>query len=74
MNPHHPPRRGRHNISRHHMTLNDLLNDLNVSRSTFHDWRTKGRAPRCLKLPNGELRIRKTDYEAWLKTLESEGR
>ncbi|MGL5823315.1 MAG: helix-turn-helix transcriptional regulator [Nocardioides sp.] len=56
------------------LTLTDILEDLDVSRSTFHDWRAKGRAPRCIKLPNGELRIRRTDYDKWLETLESEGR
>jgi predicted DNA-binding transcriptional regulator AlpA len=57
--------------SKTHLRLLDILDDLGVSRSTFHDWRAKGRAPRCLKLPNGELRIRRTDYEAWLRTLET---
>ncbi len=28
--------------------------------------REGGRAPRCIKLPNGDLRIRRSDYEHWL--------
>lgn len=55
-----------------HMTIADLCAELGVSRSTFYDWRAKRRAPRCLKLPNGDLRIRRTDFEAWLSSLESE--
>jgi hypothetical protein len=35
-----------------------------VSRSTFYDWRAKGRAPCCLKLSNGELRIHRADLES----------
>jgi hypothetical protein len=43
---------------------------LRVSKiaSTFYDWRAKGRAPRCIKLPNRDLRIRRTELERWLDT------
>jgi len=43
-----------------------------AARSTFYDWRAKCRAPRCVRLPNGELRIRRTDYESWLESLEED--
>jgi predicted DNA-binding transcriptional regulator AlpA len=52
------------------LTLADLCTELQISRSTFYDWRAKGRAPRCLKLPNGDLRIRRTDLDRWLATME----
>jgi excisionase family DNA binding protein len=52
------------------LTVTDLCNELGISRSTFYEWRAKGRAPRCIKLPNGEIRIRRTDFENWLDTLE----
>ncbi|MGW4638036.1 helix-turn-helix transcriptional regulator [Sphaerisporangium sp. NPDC004334] len=52
------------------LTLAEVCEELQISRSTFYDWRTKGRAPRCLKLPNGDLRIRRVDFEQWLKALE----
>ncbi|WP_037068408.1 helix-turn-helix transcriptional regulator [Pseudonocardia acaciae] len=52
------------------LTIPDICADLGINRSTFYEWRAKGRAPRCLKLPNGEIRIRQADYEAWLDTLE----
>ena len=52
------------------LTITEVCDDLGISRSTFYDWRTKGRAPRCIKLPNGEIRIRTADYEAWLDSLE----
>ncbi|MBG0814178.1 AlpA family transcriptional regulator [Planomonospora sp. ID82291] len=52
------------------LTLAELCEELQISRSTFYDWRAKGRAPRCLKLPNGDLRIRRADFERWLNALE----
>jgi excisionase family DNA binding protein len=49
-----------------HLTIPEVCAELKVSRSTFYDWRAKGRAPRCLRLPNGDLRIRRDDLDAWL--------
>lgn len=48
------------------LTLAELCDELQVARSTFYDWRAKGHAPRCIKLPNGDLRIRRSDLERWL--------
>jgi predicted DNA-binding transcriptional regulator AlpA len=42
-----------------------------VSRRTFYRWREIGRAPRGFRLPNGELRIYRSDLEAWLESLRS---
>ncbi|MFE3451575.1 helix-turn-helix transcriptional regulator [Nonomuraea sp. NPDC059194] len=52
------------------LTLAELCTELQIARSTFYDWRAKGRAPRCVKLPNGDLRIRITDLDRWLAGLE----
>ncbi|MFD8562132.1 helix-turn-helix transcriptional regulator [Streptosporangium canum] len=52
------------------LTLAEFCEELQISRRTFYDWRVKGRAPRCLKLPNGDLRIRRADFEQWLNALE----
>ncbi|WP_446750116.1 helix-turn-helix transcriptional regulator [Streptomyces sp. SceaMP-e96] len=52
------------------MTVDEICAELQVSRSTFYDWRQKGRAPRCVKLPNGSLRIRRNDLENWLTDCE----
>ncbi|MFJ5216174.1 helix-turn-helix transcriptional regulator [Streptomyces sp. NPDC088354] len=48
------------------LTLADVCEELKISRSTFYDWRQKRRAPRCIKLPNGDLRIRRSDLDHWL--------
>jgi predicted DNA-binding transcriptional regulator AlpA len=51
---------------RNHLTVADLCEELDISRKTFYEWRTKRTAPRCVKLPNGELRIRRSDFEDWI--------
>lgn len=50
------------------LTLAEVCAELRIERSTFYDWRAKGRAPKCLKLPNGEIRITRRDLDAWLET------
>ncbi|MCX4509002.1 helix-turn-helix domain-containing protein [Streptomyces sp. NBC_01619] len=52
------------------LTLADVCEELQISRSTFYDWRQKRRAPRCIKLPNGDLRIRRCDLDHWLDERE----
>lgn len=52
-----------------HLTVKDICEELGVARSTFYDWRAAHKAPPCLKLPNGDLRITRADYERWLQAL-----
>nr|WP_326626643.1 helix-turn-helix domain-containing protein [Nonomuraea fuscirosea] len=52
------------------LTVPEVCTELQISRSTFYDWRQKGRAPRCITLPNGSLRVRRTDLDAWLNARE----
>jgi len=54
------------------LTIAQFCKELQVARSTFYDWRAKRKAPPCVKLPNGALRIRRVDYERWLDTLDEE--
>ena len=52
--------------------MREILEDLAdedgkpLARSTWEEWRTKGTGPKCIKLPNGQLRIRRAEYERWL--------
>ena len=48
------------------LSISAVCDELKISRSTFYDWRTKGRAPKCVKLPNGCLRVRRADLDRWL--------
>jgi predicted site-specific integrase-resolvase len=53
------------------MTVTEVLAALNgVSRRTFNRWRELGVAPRAIKLPNGQLRMRRHDVENWLSEYE----
>ncbi|MGI5375485.1 helix-turn-helix transcriptional regulator [Streptomyces sp. CA-251387] len=56
--------------SRNMLTLAEVCEELGISRSTFYDWRAKRRAPRCIKLPNGDLRIRRSELDNWLDDRE----
>ena len=52
--------------ARDRLTVAEVCEELKVPRSTFNDWRAKGRAPRCVRLPNGQLRIARAELERWL--------
>ena len=52
------------------LTVAELCAELRISRSTFYEWRSKSRAPRCIKLPNGDLRVRRIELERWLDDRE----
>ena len=52
------------------LTVDQLCAELQVARSTFYQWRQVGKAPRCIRLPNGAIRIRRDDLDAWLASLE----
>ncbi|MGW0211211.1 helix-turn-helix transcriptional regulator [Streptomyces sp. NPDC003233] len=52
------------------LTLAEVCEELAIFRSTFYDWRAKRRAPRCIKLPNGDPRIRRSDLDHWLDDCE----
>jgi predicted DNA-binding transcriptional regulator AlpA len=52
------------------LTLAEVCQELQVALSTFYDWRAKGTGPRCIKLPNGQLRVRRADLDAWLNARE----
>jgi predicted DNA-binding transcriptional regulator AlpA len=55
------------------MTVPQVLAELGgVSRRTFYRWRELGVAPACLRLPNGELRVYRSDFLAWLDGLYEE--
>ncbi|QWF79766.1 helix-turn-helix transcriptional regulator [Amycolatopsis sp. CA-230715] len=56
------------------LTVDDICTALNVARRTFYEWRQKDTAPPCLKLPNGELRIRAVDFDRWMDSLKEIGK
>lgn len=52
------------------LTLKTVCAELGISRSTFYDWRKKGVAPRCIRIPNGDLLIRRADFDRWIESRE----
>jgi predicted DNA-binding transcriptional regulator AlpA len=52
------------------MTVPEILAELGgVSRRTFYRWREIGCAPKGIRLPNGEIRVWRSDFTAWLENL-----
>jgi predicted DNA-binding transcriptional regulator AlpA len=47
-----------------------ICEELEISRSTFYDWRANGKAPKAFPLPNGDLRITQESYDEWREQLE----
>ncbi|MEU8269509.1 excisionase [Sphaerisporangium sp. NPDC049002] len=51
------------------MPLSQVLEELGgISRRTFYRWRELGRAPVCVKLPNGDLFVWRSDFTVWLES------
>ncbi|MDA0635955.1 helix-turn-helix transcriptional regulator [Nonomuraea sp. CA-218870] len=51
------------------MTVPEILDELGVSARTFYRWREVGKAPEGFKLPNGEIRIYRSEFATWLESL-----
>ena len=52
------------------LTVAEVCAELRIARSTFYEWRAKHVAPRCIKLPNGDIRIRRSELERWERAHE----
>lgn len=53
-----------------HLKLPAVLEELNMSRSAFYRMVARGRGPKLRKLPNGQIRVRRSDLDAWWAALE----
>ncbi|MFH8786316.1 helix-turn-helix transcriptional regulator [Streptomyces roseoverticillatus] len=53
------------------LTIPQVLDELpGVSRSTFYRWRQLRKGPKSIKLPNGSVRIRRSELDRWLAARE----
>ncbi|MFD9818792.1 helix-turn-helix transcriptional regulator [Streptomyces violascens] len=54
------------------LKLTEVLAEIRMSPSAFYRMRARGKAPHMLKLPNGELRCRRADLDAWWDMCEKD--
>lgn len=47
-----------------------VLDELQMSRAAFYRMRARGKGPRLIKLPNGQVRVDRSDLDAWLDSCE----
>lgn len=48
------------------LSIPEVLSEIGVARATFYRWRQLRIAPRSIKLPNGQVRIRRSALDEWL--------
>ncbi|MGW8378427.1 helix-turn-helix domain-containing protein [Streptomyces sp. ODS28] len=53
-----------------HLKLSEVLEEIGQSRAAFYRMRARGQAPKISKLPNGQLRVKRTDLDAWWESCE----
>ncbi len=47
------------------LKLPEVLEEIEISRAAFYRMRARGAAPKLIKLPNGQIRCRRADLDAW---------
>ncbi|MEU5194400.1 helix-turn-helix domain-containing protein [Streptomyces scabiei] len=52
------------------LKLPEVLEEIEMSRAAFYRMRARGKAPKLVKLPNGHIRCRRADLDAWWDSLE----
>lgn len=52
------------------LTIPEVIEEIGVPRATFYRWRSRRIGPKSIKLPNGAVRIRRSELDRWLNSLE----
>lgn len=52
------------------LTVPEVCEELKIQLSTFYYWRQTNKAPRCIRLPNGKIRVERADLTAWVEELK----
>jgi predicted DNA-binding transcriptional regulator AlpA len=52
------------------LTIAQVIAEIGVPRATFYRWRQLRKGPKSIKLPNGAVRIRRSDLDRWIAGLE----
>lgn len=61
---------GRGRVRDELLSVAQVLEELGVPRSTFYRWRQLRIGPASIKLPNGQVRIRRSALDEWLMKFE----
>lgn len=52
------------------LTVSTVIQELQISRATFYRWKSLRIGPKTFKLPNGKIRVRRSELERFLTTCE----
>ncbi|MDT0307188.1 helix-turn-helix domain-containing protein [Streptomyces sp. DSM 44917] len=52
------------------LTIPEVIEEIGVPRATFYRWRQCRKGPKSIKLPNGAVRIRRSELDRWLAAME----
>ncbi len=52
------------------LSIPQVIEEIGVPRATFYRWRQLRKGPKAIKLPNGSVRIKRSELERWMQTLE----
>ena len=52
------------------LTIPQVIEEIGVPRATFYRWRSCRKGPKSIKLPSSAVRIRRSELERWLTSLE----
>lgn len=52
------------------LPLSAVLDELGITRASWYRWRNRGVGPKVHKLPNGHLRVRRSELDAFLREME----
>jgi predicted DNA-binding transcriptional regulator AlpA len=52
------------------LTVKEICTALKISERTFYRWRELRKGPAAYRLLNGELRVFRADFLAWLDTFQ----
>ena len=55
------------------LTVDAICEELGISEDTWAKWRKDGRGPQMNRLPNRQLRCRRSTLDSWLDTLLEPG-
>ncbi|GAA1199598.1 putative DNA-binding transcriptional regulator AlpA [Kitasatospora gansuensis] len=52
------------------LKLPAVLDEIDMSRAAFYRMQARGKGPRVMKLPNGQIRVDRVELDAWLSSCE----